>query len=161
MGVLDEVANRMRADGFDVHPGELPFRGAVIGTKGVFRLRWLATKLHIYIVLIEQDTLDVATFDGLISAANAYAQSKVRWWYRGLQQGVAVVPICICRRATEASIIQASGVPTRKFAFLSYPCIFQADLGKLYMSDEKIVVGVLYDKWIKSMINGILSGSDQ
>src|SRR6266487_1010735 len=97
---LRDAAGRLRDDGSEVSRVAMPGGTALVGYQSRFRIRWLATKVHLFTVLYPTVVATDSQLAALGQDAVSYAKAT-KGNLRGLQSGVAVIPALIAQTVTE------------------------------------------------------------
>ena len=104
---LDAAARRLLDDGAQVSTHQLRGLTAVVGYRADFRWRWVATRLHLFTLLISVESVTSGGLEQLTNDALDFAVGQ-KGRFRGLQSGVAVIPVLIGSRVdTEAAALRA------------------------------------------------------
>ena len=145
--LLSTVTN-LRNDGYKVSEVELPSGPAAVGYQGKFRWLWFATKLNLFTVVVARSEANADGLSELISESVAYAkQAKGR--LRGLQTGVAVLPILASNVVTPEAIDLAESRPVKGFAAIAIPAIIDLSNGRAHLYEGKFIIGAVYAKWLR------------
>jgi hypothetical protein len=142
------VARRLQADGAEVTTEH--FRGvpAVVGYRSEFRLRWLATRLNLFTVV---RPVPVVTPEGLKQYAQEvldYATSQ-KGRFRGLQNGVAAIPVQISEKVHPEAITVAQTKLIRRFSAFAWPTVVDLSTGQVYGHQGRVALGGIYAPWMR------------
>ena len=119
---VQEASERMRADGSSVSVVSLTGGPAVVGYQSRFRLRWMATKLHLFTVVVSvpQATIDVVSS---VTAQGIDYAKKTKGKFRGFQSGVAVIPVVVAAEVLADARAAVETRPAKSFAVITLPAI--------------------------------------
>jgi hypothetical protein len=148
---------RMGAAGFTVSGERLPVGPVSVGYRRRFRFRWLATKLHLFVLVLEVPTIDASTLEQFLVESNAYAREHTRWWARGVQQAVAVVPVVVSGVATGPAVTVVEQLPRRDAGLMTLPRLVDTTTGRTHAFDGKVVFGAVYRPWIDEQVAALLA----
>jgi hypothetical protein len=152
----DEAAHRMAADGSAVSQIVLPIGPAVVGYQSQFRLRWMATKLHVFTVVVPVSLATAETLRGATEQSIDYAkQTKGR--LRGLQSGVAALPVLVTAQATPDALAAAESRPSKEWAAFTLPAIVDLTSGRIHRFSGRLLWGGLYAAWLRERLNALPS----
>jgi hypothetical protein len=153
-----ELARRhMDESGFTVSDEALAVGPVVVGYRGTFRFRWLATKLHLFVVVLTVPTIDASTLEQFLAESTAYAREHTRWWNRAVQQAVAAVPVVVCDVATGPAVTVVEQLPRRDSGLMTIPWLVDAATGRTHSSLGKVVFGAVYRPWIDERVGALLA----
>ena len=153
---VEAAAARMRADGSEVSHVQLPLGPAVVGYRSEFRLRWVATKLHLFTVVAPAAAATTDVVDRLGEQAIDYAkQAKGR--LRGLQTGVAALPVIVSSEVDAAAIAAVESAPTKRFAAFVVPTIVDLSSGVVHRYRGRLVWGAIYSAWLHERLDALPS----
>jgi hypothetical protein len=118
--------------------------------------------LHTFVLV---RTAEVATADGLreLSARSTRHAIKHKGGLpRGLQTGVAVLPVLVCRTAEPGAVEVARQAPPKRFAAFTLPLVVELDRASVATCSEERAWGALYQDFLgeqQRLVAGDLSGS--
>lgn len=145
---LHAMAARLQADGATVGTGQLAHGPALVGLKSQFKWRWMATKLHLFTVavavplatrpLLEQFSHDALTFG-----------NEQKGSLRGLQVGVAAIPILVAQAVDPSGAEYARTQLIRKFGALAWPAIFDLSTGTVHSHQGAVMIGGIYAGYLR------------
>jgi len=148
---------RMVGGGFAVSDERLAVGPVVVGYRGTFRIRWLATKLHLFVVILTVPTIDASTLDRFLTESVGYARGHTRWWARSVQQAVAVVPVVVCDVATGPAVAVVEQLPHRDAGMMTLPWLIDTATGRTHRSVGKVVFGAIYRPWLDEQVGALLA----
>ena len=151
---VDEAAHRMAADGSAVSQVPLPIGPAVVGYQSQFRLRWIATKLHVFTVVVPVSSATAETLREATEQSIDYAkQTKGR--LRGLQSGVAAIPVLVTARAMPDALAAAESRPSKGWAAFILPAIVDLTSGRIHSFRGRLLWGGIYAAWLRDRLDAL------
>jgi hypothetical protein len=150
--VLAAIEASLAAGGFNMTRDSVGGRQAVIGRTSAFRLRWMATKLHTFVLaaVFEGATARPDKLDRFLEESSDYARTMKGGLPRGLQTGTAAVVVAVAESAGEAGdwAVKPHG---RKFAALTYPVLVDV-ARRTVTSPARMVIGAVYVPWFRQVV---------
>lgn len=144
---LDGIASRLRAASVDV--SELAFSGtrAVVGYRSEFRLRWGATRLHLFTVAVSDPEI---TADGLAEFTEDVMKFAVgeKGRFKGFQSGVAAIPVQVSPTVSASAIGAAESKITKRFAAFAWPAVVDLSTGRVHSHKGRPAWGTIYTSWM-------------
>jgi len=152
---LKLVKDRLTDDGATTSEANVGGFSAVVGYRAQFRLRWLATRVHLFTVVasvpyvnsqrLQQFTNDVLDFG-----------VKERGRFRGLQTGVGVIAALVSESVeTEARMWATTDLVDRRGAF-AWPALVDLSSGRISFHVGAVTRGGLYASWMRQQIETAL-----
>jgi hypothetical protein len=119
-----------------------------------FRLRWMATKLHTFLIasMFPPGTATPDRLDSFLTTAAEYAKANKGGLPVGLQTGVAVLVVALTEQADPAAREWANASHGRKFAVLPFPVLAETATGQV-TRPQRMVLGGIYSKYLKSLVD--------
>src|SRR5664280_1133983 len=117
---IKEVASRLRADGAEVTTESIRDLTTLVGYRSQFRLRWMATHVHLFTIVGSVPLVTVAGLERFTNDAIDYAISQ-KSRYRGLQNGVAVIPVLVGERIESGAAAFVTDTLVRRFSAIGWP----------------------------------------
>jgi hypothetical protein len=151
---VEAAAARMDADGSEVSRIQLPVGPAVVGYRAQFKLKWFATKLHAFTVVVPVPaaTLDVLT-DATQQSLDYAKQTKGK--LRGFQTGVAALPVLVSSEVSPDARATVESRPSKKFAAQTLPAIVDLSSGQIHRYEGRLVWGGIYDAWLRARLDAL------
>jgi hypothetical protein len=88
------LASQLRAEDFKVEPDrEIAGEAAVVGRRSEFRMEWVGTRLHTFVIAFSRPVTDVERAQELAAAAQQFAIKHKGGLPRGLQTGTATIAV--------------------------------------------------------------------
>ena len=146
---LKLVESRLRAENVEVAPDVIGGVTALVGYRPRFRLAWMATKLHLFTVVIP---VQVVTLDALTHFTNDALQYAVRskGGLRGFQTGVAAIPVLVGYQVEPDAAAYAEGQIVKRFSAFAWPAAVDLSQGRVYRHVGRVVIGSVYAGWMRS-----------
>jgi hypothetical protein len=126
----------------------LPGGPALVGYQSKFRFRWVATKLHLFTVVIAVPEVTREILDSVTTQAIDYAKKK-RGKLRGFQTGVAVIPIVAGSHVQPDARAAVEERPAKIFALILLPAIADLETAETYTYRGRLVFGAIYTAWLR------------
>ncbi|HET6951491.1 MAG TPA: hypothetical protein VFI47_14005 [Acidimicrobiales bacterium] len=153
---VHEAAERMAADGSSVSQVVLPMGPAVVGYQSRFRLRWMATKLHVFTVVVPVSRATAETLREATEQSIDYAK-QTKGSLRGLQTGVAALPVVVTADATPDALAAAESRPSKGWAAFTLPALVDLTTGRIHSFSGRLVWGGLYASWLRQRLDALPS----
>ena len=154
MTIVDRVElirQRMVEDGNEVSPVQLAGGSALVGYQSKFRWKWMATKVHLFIVVVAVPQATSAIMAAVTVDAINHAKS-IKGKFRGLQSGVAVIPILVSSDVLPEARATVESPPGKQFAVIQFPAILDASAEQVYSFAGRVLVGGLYTSWLRERL---------
>lgn len=145
---MDAVADRLQGDGTTVSMELLPRGEALVGYRSQFRLRWMATKVNLFTVVRVSPEVTVSALEDFTNEALDYGV-KLKDRFRGLQTGVAAIPVLIGDRVEPAASDYARTVLLRRLAAFAWPAVVDLEREVVSTHEGSVTVGGMYASWMR------------
>jgi hypothetical protein len=145
------AVEKMRADGSAVSEVVLGHHAASVGYQSKFRLRWAATKLHLFTVLVPVTVATESDMRMLISESLNYAKAT-KGKLRGFQSGVAVIPVLVASTVEPQARTVAESPPDRRWSAFTRPTIIDVATSQTYTYTGRQMWGGFYNAWIRARL---------
>ena len=145
---LKLVEARLSAEGATVTKEDFNGIPAVIGYRPKFRLRWMATKLNLFTIVIPQEAVTEAALQRFTDDALAYAIAR-KGQLRGLQTGVAAIPVIVGSQIEPAAIAFAEKKIVKKWSAFAWPAIVDLSTGAVHTHQGRVAIGGIYASWMR------------
>jgi hypothetical protein len=129
----------------------------LVARRSDFRLRWLATRVHTFIVVFSVDELNPDRAAELTRAAQDYAIEHKGGVPRGLQTGTATIPIFLCANADDATASWFARGPTFRFAALGFPVLADMEKATLTYFAGRWKLGQIYRTYIVGLVTDTIA----
>jgi hypothetical protein len=144
------AAGRLGAAGYAEQPGLLvnghPVRAF---RRADFKIRWMFTRLHTFVVLGHIETATKEDMIGFPSAALAAASAAKGGLPNGLQTGTAVLPVLVAGTATDEARGIAMRRPDKDFGAMKLPLLVDLSGPRAYTFTGAMVWGLAYAAFLK------------
>ena len=155
---LDALEKAILATGIDVARDQLSGRAVVVARWTEFKWRWLATKLHLFLIACPFSVGEASTesLDRFLDAAREYAVSHKQGLPRGFQTGVAVIAVAVADELGGDAAHWASQPHGRRFAALAYPVSLDLHAGAVTRPD-RMVLGAIYLPYLRRFVDQVVA----
>jgi hypothetical protein len=140
---IDATARRLASDGCRVHTEDWGGARTVIGYRADFRLRWLATKLHLFTVVTAKAHVTAADIETFTTRVLDYALAR-KGELRGFQSGVAAFPCLVGESVGPEAITWAEQKQRLRFACIGRPVIVDLSGGRVSTYRGRPTLGLVY-----------------
>lgn len=138
---LQTVTDRLVADACDVRTEDWGGWPVVVGRRSDFRLRWMATRMHLVTVLAISAGVTAPVIESFSAQVSEYAK---RGRALGLQSGVAAFPVLISPSVDDAALQWAAEKQRLQFACLTRPVVVDTSRGIVAAFRGTTMIGRLY-----------------
>lgn len=141
---LRALTDRLTDDGCTMTTAQLRPGTVDVARRADFRLRWFATRLHLFTMAIRLPHVDVSTVAGYTEECSQWAKDNKGGLPAGFQTGVAVFPVLIGEHVDAGAHDWARERQRNSFACLARPVV--VDLAGRHVSwfDGKPALGRVY-----------------
>ncbi len=157
---LFQMAERLRADGAAVGTGQLAGGPALVGLKSQFRLRWMATKLHLFTVAVAVPVATGPLLKQFSQDAMEFANQQ-KGSLRGLQVAVAAIPILVTPVVDPSGAAYARTELIRKIGAFAWPTIFDVTTAVAHRHQGTVLIGGIYNGWMRQQTSLALGVPNQ
>jgi hypothetical protein len=128
-------------------------RGALVARTKQFRLRWMATQLHTFIVAAPfPASPSRGDLDFFIRSATQYAKANKGGLPLGFQTGLATIVVAVTHGASPEAVDWASSVHGRQFSAIPWPVLIDTAVPTL-VQPQRMVIGGIYKAHLQQMVN--------
>jgi hypothetical protein len=152
---IDAAASRLLASGYQEIP--LNAAGARALRRSDFRIRWFLTRLHTFVLLQPAGVADLPDLQAFDRDASRWAKDAKGGMPRGLQTGIAIIPVLVAASATPAAQAEAARRPRRDWAALKLPVLVALDSGLVSTYGGSMVWGGAYAGFVREQ-RGLVVG---
>lgn len=153
---LAALSRRLTDAGFRVEHARIAGREALVGRRAEFRLRWIATRLHTFVVVFEVQGLDATLAEQLSAAAQQFSIDHKGGLPRGLQTGSATISVFLDPHPTAAVGGWFAGKPKHRFAALRLPVLADLGAGSVTYFTAGQAVGSLYASYLHGIVRDVV-----
>ena len=122
----------------------------LVGHRSQFRMRWLATRLHLFIIAAVAPVVTVETLSRFTEAAMDYARQNKGGLPAGFQTGVAVFPALISDRVEPDAAAWAASRQRLKFACVGRPAVIDTGTGQVSQYRRTPLIGSVYGRYLRT-----------
>jgi hypothetical protein len=141
---LASVESRLAADGCVTRWEDWAGVPVLVGRRADFRLRWMATKLHLFTVAAVVPEITVSAISGFTEQVMKYAKDTKGGLPVGLQNGVGAFPVLVSDRVDPAAVRWAEEQQRIKFACMTRPVVVDSARQYVGMYRGKPALGRVY-----------------
>ncbi|WP_433118894.1 levansucrase [Micromonospora sp. CA-246542] len=149
---LTATGERLRADGCEVRTEDWGGTPVLIGYRGDFRMRWMATKLHLFTIAAPTMRVTADVLEAFSTSAMDYVLAR-KGQLRGFQNGVAVLPALVGLEVEPAAAAWAQEKQRLKFAALARPVAVDARTGAAAAFRGSPALGFIYAAHLRGKLD--------
>lgn len=152
--LLPDIRRRLVTDGFRVEADNATILGheVLVARQSAFRLEWFATRLRVFVVVVEMPDLDEETVEAFTAAAQQYAIDHKGGIPRGLQTGTAAVPIFLSRDPRPDLHEWFGQRPRHRYAALRFPVLAECESATAVFFRRRAFVGGIYMSHLRDVV---------
>ncbi|MGW7366278.1 levansucrase [Streptomyces sp. NPDC054841] len=138
------VEHRLATDGCAPrweHWGGTP---VLIGRRADFRMKWAATKLHLFTVVAAVPEITVPAIEAFTWQVLDYARKNKGGLPVGLQTGVGAFPVLVSERVDPAAMAWAQEQQRNRFACFARPVVVDMSNGHVGFYRDNPTLGRIY-----------------
>ncbi|MEW1722161.1 levansucrase [Streptomyces sp. NPDC093109] len=141
---LAGLESRLAADGCAPRQDNWGGAPVLVGRRADFRLRWMATRLHLFTIAAAVPYVTVETIATFTTQSLRYAKTNKGGLPVGLQTGVAVFPVLVSERVDPAALAWAREQQRNEFACFARPAVVDSAKGEVGFFRGKPLIGRAY-----------------
>jgi hypothetical protein len=149
---LQETRARLRRDGNEVADVQFTGGPVVVATQSEFRLRWLATKLHLFTVVACAPAATADLLTKLTDDSLSYANG-MRGSFKGLGVELGVIPAVVAEHVLPDARQLAERRPAKHFSAFTLPVVIDLSAGASYSYAGQMWGSVAYLPWVRKRIS--------
>lgn len=149
---LTATGERLRADGCEVKIEDWGGTPVLVGYRGDFRMRWMATKLHLFTIAAPATRVTADALEAFSTSAMDYVLAR-KGQLRGFQNGVAVLPALVGTEVEPTAAAWAQEKQRLRFAALARPVAVDARTGTATAFRGNPSLGFIYAAHLRSKLN--------
>jgi hypothetical protein len=155
---LAAIGVALDAAGYTLTNVTLDGRPALVARASNFRWRWMATRLHTFVVVADFEPVpsDDAPLERFLELAGNYARENKGGLPAGFQTGTAVVAVAVVHGTSTAARKWALHNHGRKFGHVAYPVTADTETGEV-VHPPPMVVGAIYNGHLKAIAEKIIA----
>ena len=116
----------------------------LVGRRAEFRMRWMATKLHLFTVAAAVPEITVPAVSAFTDQVMRYAKDTKGGLPVGMQNGIGAFPLLVSDRVDPAAVQWAEAQQRVKFACMTRPVVVDSSRQYVGMYRGKPVLGRVY-----------------
>ncbi|AXG76481.1 levansucrase [Streptomyces paludis] len=141
---LAGLESRLAADGCAPRQDNWGGAPVLVGRRADFRLRWMATRLHLFTIAAAVPHIDFQTIATFTNQSLQYARKNKGGLPVGLQTGVAVLPVLVSERVDPAALAWAREKQRNEFACIARPVVVDSARGEIAFFRGHPMIGGIY-----------------
>ncbi|WP_197946194.1 levansucrase [Phytohabitans suffuscus] len=149
---IQATAARLAADGCEVRTEDWHGTPVLVGYRADFRLRWMATKLHLLTVVAPAAAVTQGDLETFTNTAFDYAQAQ-KGQFRGLQSGVAVFPGLVGTHVDPAALAWAGRRQLVRFGSVARPVAVDVTAGAVGCFRGTAALGFVYSGHLRRKLD--------
>jgi len=149
---LEETRARLRRDGNEVVEVEFSGGPVLVGTQSKFRMRWLATKLHLFTVVASAPNATAEVLTKLTDDSLSYANG-MKGTFKGFQSGFGVIPALVSEHVHPDARQLAESPPAKHWAAFALPVVIDLSADAAYSYAGQILGSWVYIPWVHKRIS--------
>lgn len=149
---LDATARRLQDDGCELRTEDWGGVPVLVGYRADFKLRWMATKLHLFTIAAPATQITGSTIESFANSALNYAVAR-KGQLRGLQSGVAVFPALVGTEVEPQAAAWAQAKQRVQFAAMARPVVVHAGTGAAACFRGNAALGYLYSAHLRRKLD--------
>jgi hypothetical protein len=154
------IGRALARHGYDVAADTVDGLPVVVGRRSDFRLRWMAVRLHTFVVVarFRTDLVPPASpvLERFLDASCAYAAAHKGGLPRGLQTGTAAVAVAVVDDGDDGARAWADHPHGRRFAAMAYPVAVEASTGRV-THPPRMMVGAVFNGHLRRIAEAIVA----
>jgi hypothetical protein len=158
MDAVRAVRQRLEQDGFVFSSERVAERDALVGRRAW--LHWTTlTRVHVFVFVVAVLETDATDAEQLTAAARAYAVQHKGGLPRGVQTGVASIPVIVVQRDAGDALEWARGTQRRHWASLDLPVVIEQSSGGAAFRDRRDFWGIAYMSQLRRLAKSIVAAA--
>ena len=154
--VVDRIRDSLNAAGMGPTTTAVGGQEVLLGRLSQFRWRWLATRLHTWVMATSFPAgATAATLDEFLTWAVRHASTNKGGLPAGLQTGSAVVAVAVVPRADEALTMWAQTPHGSKFGAVAYPVLVDVASG-VVAQPARMKAGAVYLPHLRRVVDALV-----
>ncbi|MFE2290361.1 levansucrase [Streptomyces sp. NPDC059452] len=141
---LATLERQLAADGCGPRWEQWGGAPVLVGRRADFRMRWAATRLHLFTVATVVPEVTVQTVEGFMRQTLRYARDTKGGLPVGFQTGVGAFPVLVSERVDPAAMAWAEEKQRNQFGCFARPVVVDATHGYAGFYQGKPMVGLVY-----------------
>jgi hypothetical protein len=143
--------------GFQMGHSTVGGHPVLVARRSEFRWKWIASRLHTFVVAFALDELSAECADQLTGEAQEYAIKHKGGWPRGLQTGTMTISVFVCHGADEEAGRWFEREPKHRYAAMRFPVLANPVAGELSYFKGRWTRGYIYADYIVGIVREVLA----
>ncbi|MCW7946546.1 levansucrase [Streptomyces hygroscopicus] len=141
---LAALQSRLTADGCSTRWEDWGGTQVLVGRRSDFRMRWMATNLHLFTVAAAVPVITAGTIESFTDSVLKYARDTKSGLPVGLQTGVGAFPVLVGESVEPAAVHWAEAQQRTRFACMARPVVVDSTHQYVGMYRGKPALGRVY-----------------
>ena len=154
---LGALRRRLANAGYELEDATIGGRDALVARRASFRLQWIGTRLHTFVVVLHAPELSDGLAESLTAAAQQYAIDHKGGLPRGLQTGTATVAVFLAETAEPAVRAWFLRKPKHRFAALRLPVLVEVGPSEVTYFRKLQNVGSTYHRHLRALVDDVIA----
>ncbi|MFD7873796.1 levansucrase [Streptomyces sp. NPDC059766] len=138
------VERQLTADGCTTRWEDWAGVSVLVGRRAEFRMRWMATRLHLFTVAAAVPEITVPAISDFTDHVMRYAKDTKGGLPVGMQTGIGAFPLLVSDRVDPAAVQWAEAQQRVRFACMTRPVVVDSSRRYVGMYRGKPVLGRVY-----------------
>ncbi|MFG2945514.1 levansucrase [Streptomyces adustus] len=138
------VERQLTADGCTTRWEDWAGVSVLVGRRAEFRMRWMATRLHLFTVAAAVPEITVPVVSDFTDHVMRYAKDTKGGLPVGMQTGIGAFPLLVSDRVDPAAVQWAEAQQRVRFACMTRPVVVDSSRRYVGMYRGKPVLGRVY-----------------
>ncbi len=147
---LNGLFARLAADGSNPVVQQWGGQSVLVAHRAEFKLRWMATKLHLFVIACEMPEVSVDHIIAFDQTAAQFARDNKGGMPLGFQTGVAVFPALVSARVDPNAGLWAAERQRVNFACMSRPVVVDTSRATVSQFRGSVALGAVYSGYLKA-----------
>jgi hypothetical protein len=149
------IERSLREAGYQVSTQPVGGALTLTGYRADFRLRWMATKLHLFVCVRAVPVVTADALESFATASLAHAKAT-KGAMRGAQSGVAAIAALVGDHVEDEAVTYARKELVRNFAAFAWPVAVDLSTGVRTSHRGRPTIGAIYTGWMRKQIEATL-----
>ena len=146
------VYDRLIADGFEMNRDKIGDLFVDIAKKKEFRLKWMATKLNIFVIMSNVNSISKDLIQWFSSVSLEYTITYKTGLPRGVQSGAGCFALLVSTNVNEDAKRWVQQKPKKHFAAFEMPVICDLSNNQIYYCQKTPIWGAIYYNFFREFI---------
>ena len=154
---IQAIQERLEREGFAINRDLVGGHDVLVARRA--KLHWTLSRLHVFVIVFELPDVDASDAEQLTAAARAYAIDHKGGLPRGVQNGVASMPIIVVPREARNALEWARGEHGRHWAALDFPVVIERSTGVSAFRQKRELWGSAYFPQLYRLANDLIAAA--